>query len=67
MRCGNSFKKESGKIRDNNDTVMNIFRYCLILMFLLMLPSIMFVWFCVTYDMVRQRIAEQKYIKKEKK
>jgi hypothetical protein len=51
---------------DNNDTVMNIFRYCLMFWILLMLPSIMVVWFCVTYEMVCEFIAERKYIKRKK-
>jgi hypothetical protein len=67
VRCRNSFKKESGKIMDNNDTVMNIFKYCIIFWVSLMLP-IMFVLLTVTtYDMFRTLIAERKYIKKEKK
>jgi len=57
---------EEIKIMDNNDTFMNIFKYCIIFWVSLMLP-IMFVLLTVTtYDMFRTLIAERKYIKKEK-
>ncbi len=66
MRCGNSFKKESGKIMDN-DPVMNIFKYCIIFWLSLMLP-IMFVVLTITaYDMFRTLITERKDIKKDLK
>ena len=66
MRCGNSFKKESGKIMDN-DPVMNIFKYCIIFWVSLMLPIMFVVLIITTYDMFRTLITERKYIKKEKK
>ena len=66
MRCRNSFKKESGKIMDN-DLVMNIFKYCIIFWLSLMLP-IMFVVLTITaYDMFRTLITERKDIKKDSK
>lgn len=57
---------EEIKIMDN-DSVMNIFKYCIIFWLSLMLP-IMFVVLTITaYDMFRTLITERKYIKKEKK
>ena len=65
MWCGNSFKKESGKIMDN-DPVMNIFKYCVMFWVSLMLPTIFVVLLITTHDAVRQWISERKYSKSKK-
>ena len=58
---------EEIKIMDNNDTVMNIFKYCVMFWVSLMLPIMFVVLIVTTYDMFRTLITERKYIKKEKK
>jgi hypothetical protein len=51
---------------DNNDTVMNIFKYCAMFWVSLMLPIMFVVLIITTYDMFRTLITERKDIKKEK-
>ena len=51
---------------DNNDTVMNIFKYCVMFWVSLMLPIMFVVLIITTYDMFRTLITERKDIKKEK-
>ena len=52
---------------DNNDTVMNIFKYCVMFWVSLMLPIMFVVLIVTTYDMFCTLITERKYSKKEKK
>ena len=51
---------------DNNDTVMNIFKYCAMFWVSLMLPTIFVVLLITTHDAVRQWITERKYSKSKK-
>jgi len=51
---------------DNNDTVMNIFKYCVMFWVSLMLPTIFVVLLITTHDAVRQWITERKYSKSKK-
>ena len=52
---------------DNNDTVMNIFKYCAMFWVSLMLPIMFVVLIITTYDMFRTLITERKDIKKDSK
>ena len=52
---------------DNNDTVMNIFKYCVMFWVSLILPIMFVVLIVTTYDMFCTLITERKYSKKEKK
>ncbi len=50
----------------DNDSVMNIFKYCVMFWVSLMLPTIFVVLLITTYDAVRQWISERKYSKSKK-
>ncbi len=50
----------------DNDSVMNIFKYCVMFWVSLMLPIVFVVLLITTYDAVRQWISERKYSKSKK-
>jgi len=50
----------------DNDTIINIFRYWVMFWILLMLPSIVAVWFCISYEVIREFNTERKYSKSKK-